>query len=535
MLMKRSPVLFQYLALFLAMAAPAALPAGSLGTTHVDKETGFSIRVPKDWKFVASPDSERYIVGKFIGERELWSRTSGRARYAHTPEMRIIVFSPENSGIREEKSSGTLLGKEITVVARQNPYRDFKEYTKRNKKGFYFGEEKKDRIRGIDCTWIEVVMEQRTPPSRQLACIFHLDDMDVAVSFEIMDEWYSKYERLFCSSCRSFKKVKRTVKKTDSGSSIDEKPKSRKEFVKSVASKLPKGWVVKETKNYLVISHTGKRFTQKIAAFAETVHKAIEKDYSGMAFWSVQDSEGNGTGVTMPIIRICADYAERNAYVDNSRGHSVFNADASEIVIHDGMKEGRSIEYTMQRLARGLHARFVAERFGLAIPHPWYNAGKQYYYYVSYSGGGSRGKYKKDPWDVEFLRDAVRGGDCRSFRTLICHESTGLSYEESIKLGTLFCFLQTRKGMKKPWKGVTGSYLENIEDAYIEFSARAGENVENYSEDGSSGKQKKDKGKKKGLTVSIEEIRKEAVERTFASWTDEDWKRLEAAWQDWAL
>lgn len=539
MCVKRKTVVVSVVFAVLCALVPAGLAAGSLGKTHLDKEVGFSIRVPRDWEFVASPDSERYIVAKFVCERELWSRTAGKFRHAHTPEMRIIAFTPENRQIVENnQEQKKVLGRTVTVIASQNPYRDFREYTKRNQSGFYFGDEKKGKVRGIDCTWLEVVMEQKRPPMRQLVCIYHLEDMDIAVTFEIMDEWFSKYERLFRSSLKTFKKVKRTVSKESSARSLDEKPKSRNAFVRSVTSKLPKGWIWKETKNFLVISHTKKKFTDTMAAYAESIHKVMARDYRGRMI-----TAGNGPGaandddVTLPIIRICADLAERNAYVDNSGGNSLFNSDTGEIVIFNGLKEGLSTERIMQKLASGIHELFLVEKFGWMTPHPWYTAGMGYYY-SCFKGTGSRCKYSKQTRDIEELRKAVRGGDCRDFEAMIFEETMHLTYKERIKLGTLFCFLKSREGSGKMWKGLAGIYLDNFQDVYREISGNSNRNIESYSNSKttSSGRDEKSGSDvKDSIVVDFKEVRKEARARTFSGWTDKDWEKLETAWKKWVL
>lgn len=516
-------------------SAPAAYGAGSLGKTHTNKEIGFSIRYPRDWKQVGSPESERYIVGKFISNKRLYNRKSGESsgRYSHLPEMRIIAFTPENKEIQETEVEGrTILGEEVPYTVTDNPYRDFKEYIKRNMSGFYFGDEKESKVKGVPCTYLDVMMEQARVPLRQMACIYHLGDVDVAVYIGIMEEWVPDNQSLFKSVFKSFKRVKREAK---AASGPAAKPLTRKDFVKSKTENLESGWIWKETKSHLVISHADKKYTDKIGKFADAIRAMIAKHFK-------VSKKGKGKSpVTLPIVRICGSRDEFNSYLRNSGGYRFFNDETREVVVYDGVKQGYPVEWTFSRLGAGICQQFVNDQFDLALPADWYLNGMSYYYRC-FKGKGSGVKYARDTWDTEFLRRYVKNGECSSLKEMLSPDYKGIrSYADYLKSGYLFCFLKSREGNRKPWKGVTEMYLQHFKDAYWEITEQTKFDIEDpdsFDEEAEEGEDGDDK-KTRVKTIRFDEIRKEvrkrAYDETFSGWKESDWKKLEKAWEDWAI
>ena len=111
-------VLFGFLIAASLFCSASFLQAQTLGKTHTNKELGFSIRVPKDWAFVAANEKEKYIVATFTGNRLLKTKKFKEwADYGtHRPRMRIIAFTPENVEMGEdEESEEELFGRKVKV------------------------------------------------------------------------------------------------------------------------------------------------------------------------------------------------------------------------------------------------------------------------------------------------------------------------------------------------------------------------------------------------------------------------------------
>jgi hypothetical protein len=523
------------LAVFFCFSAPALHAVEPLGKTHVDKKVGYSIRLPKDWEFVASPDAERYIIGKFIAKRAIRTK-GGEYIQSHRPEMRIIAFTPDNKEIesskREEKGLG---GVTISYLTEKNPYRDFKEYVKRNTRGFYFGEETESKVKEVPCTFIEVIMEQNRPPLRRLACTYHLGDLDVAVYFEVLEQWYPKYEKLFKSSLKSFKKIKREmiVKDVTGGTGGGEKM-TRKQFIASKTENLPDGWSWMESKRHLVIYHTDKKFAGKLAAFADAMRNTIEKQFKiGKARPGGKKSK---EASALPMIRICGSVGEFNSYCDNSGGFNSYNAETQEVVSFDGTRDGWSLDEVGSRVSRGIYWQYLAEIFPYA-GRDWYATGMGYYY-SCFKKKGSGCKFVKDTSSVvSYMRDAVKRGEVQDLKALIAPGGKGIrSTADYYKAGMFVCFLNTPAGRKKPWKGVGDRYVENMKMIYDELSGKLEDDIEGISDE-ESREDAEERGKK--IILDYTDFRKTLKERTFeetfGDWKETDWSRLEKAWADWAV
>lgn len=531
------------LALFVLLMAASlfcsatSLRAQSLGKTHTNKELGFSIRFPKDWDFVASAEGERYIVATFTGDRLLKTKKFKEwADYgSHRPRMRIIAFTPENVEMgEEEEGEEEFFGKKVKFTYLQdNPYKDYREYVKRTISGFYFGEEEASKVKGVERTHLDVFWQEARPPLRRVACIYHLEDMDIAVYFDVMEEWYEKYEAFFKKVFKSFKTVEREFVAVDLTRSDRSKPLTREEYISRKTANLPDEWFHQVSKRHLILSHAPEKYTDKIAKFADAMRTKVEKDFAKKL--DKKKLEESKKDPRLPIIRICASPGEYNAFITTGGGRNFFNEETQEVVVYDGTRQGYDIEWTFSSLGGAIWQQFIYGQFEYLTPESWYLLGMGFYYQC-FKLKGSSCKFVKDTWASDHLRQAEKNGECKSLRSLLSTESKGMtSYSDVVKVGFLACFLNSREGNKKPWKGVLDRYFEHYKDAYSEFEdAMAAElHGEEEFEDEEEAKEAGRKFTEDAFDL-IKDLRKEAHEATFEGWDDKDWQKLEKALLDWA-
>jgi hypothetical protein len=530
---------------FLAAPLAETLAQGSLGKTHSDATLGFSIKTPKDWSFAASQEDERYIVGTFMADRDLMTKKAKdwREMTGHRPRMRIIAFTPENVKEAAESERETeAFGTTITYVTKRNPYKDFKEFTKRTTTGFDFGDEKDSTISKVPCTMMDIIMEQARPPLRRVACIYHLDDVDVAVYFEIMEEWYPKYKSLFSKAFRTFKIIDRKAVDPEASKKSRLKPMSKADFVKSKTARLPEGWYHKVTKGHLVISHADEKYTSKVSGFADAIRKVIEKEFKTVGSKKDKSKQDD---FRMPVLRVCKDRGEYMGFVSGT-GNRSFNPQSKEVVVYDGTKEGLDIEFDYSIIGRGILTQFLNENFGLAWPDSWYLDGLRFHY-GCFKAKGKGCTYTDNAWIteryVEWLREAERKGEVKNLKKLMECNSRGIqSNEEWAKVGTLVSFLKSKQGNRKPYKGLMATYLTNFKAAYEELGGKKKDKLKDMAKKASEDEEDDEdaeeerRGKLKSTLENFpKEVRKRAFEATFGSWGDKDWDRLEKAWKDWAF
>jgi len=507
------------------LAATPAFCGEKLGKTHKDKNLGFSIRVPKNWEFVASTDSERYLTATFTTDKPLRTKKakSWQELAQHYPLMRIIAFTPQNASIEEsDAGEAKVFGKTVQYIKVQNPFRDFREYLKGTIKGYYLGEERKGKVKGVPCTFIDVYYHEHRPPLRRTACVYHLGDVDIVVFLEVMEEWYPRYESFCKKLFGSFKREKRETASAEllAGSSVS----TREDFIKLKTENLPDGWSHEVTKRHLVISKANKKFTAKVVRFADAIRDRIEKDFLNKG--SMHQLKRDRNKVELPVIRILDGCDAFKAVIDTSRGYHSYDSKTGDVVIFDGTRQGWTLDRLLSIMARGILIQFVAKEFDQVRPDEWYVSGMAFYY-KNFKLRGSTCKFTMDPSYSVKLRDAVRNQSCSTFKTLMRPEGAGVSSTENYwKVGTLVCFLKSKKGNRKPWKNLLDHYLENFVGAYN--SLNSAEEYDFYLES-------RDGGSTKGMLKEFKkQVKQRAFESTFGDWTDSDWEKLEKAWEDWA-
>ena len=274
------------------------------GSLHKDQELGFQINSPKDWKKIPIAQGEQWIVAKYVSNRQYDAKKDVKGMIArHTPEMKVILF-PASIVKNREGSTPSEVKEGDGVVKLKNPYKDFKDYLKDNSYGGYFiAKEEETKINGIPATCLELKFEKGLlAPLHGIAWVFHHEEADWAVQFEVLEDHWGKLAPDFQSSLKSFKIIPRIGSLTagrDSAKvdvdlnifmrtwkkvSPEERAKKRAEFydreMKTVLDRLPEDWKQKKSKNCFAVSHSDDNFTQRLLDQAEGIRVWLEQNFS---------------------------------------------------------------------------------------------------------------------------------------------------------------------------------------------------------------------------------------------------------------
>ena len=255
----------------LGPSSPRPVSAG----VYSDEELGFSMRVPEGWKQIPIAGEEKYIVAKYLCDREYSDKKEG---YGHTPDLKVIVLPKGlKKGANVEKDGDT------TRITFTNPYKDYADYVKSDNTGggHFISKEEKIAVNGVDTTWYEVTYEKLTVARRAIAFSYHADDCDYVAQYEVLEQWWEKLSPRLIASLKSFKIFPRkgSVKRETTGGdgtgvtvidgekklTDEEKAKKRQETferrVRLASERLPDGWKIKRSKNFVAITHVDARFT----------------------------------------------------------------------------------------------------------------------------------------------------------------------------------------------------------------------------------------------------------------------------------
>lgn len=531
----------------LAVAFTLSVGIAASAQTHTDERWGFKIRVPKDFRKIPAKPTERWIIGRYQSEKNYFTKDG----WEFKPMMNLIIFPhSRKKGKRVEVEQS---GDEITINWKQK-YKDYKDYLKRNfgGGGYYFSLEEEGKEGGVDVTKYEIKVEKLANTKQRIVTwVYHLHDADLAVQVNLLEHRYKKMKNLAYRSLNSFKTVKRTKQPDHEAESVSgsakatigkepkkltplERMRKRKEaaqaIIKKATDSLPKGWKVKKSKNYTVLTHVDARYTKKIINQAEAIRSWLDKNLGDIGEEYVPEA----------IIRICEDSDEENAY----RSGSGFSFSTREILVSKKSFDRRyELEWMSQRL---LDQFFADKNADLRNYLPgWVDNGLE-----GYIGSGiAKGKrlvFKPDEWEKSQLRKAEKEGHIVPCRDMI--KMTGAEYRNLLnksqwasryQAASLVRYLYSPKCRRaKHTKHIVLEYLRNLNDIVVELRKKEEEEDKKKGRGAAKTEEEEEKRRKERAEKAKKLARyvvDEAFKRTFGEWTPANWKSLERGWAKAAL
>lgn len=520
--------------LWLALGGLAPAQAAP-GTYHQDDRMGFKIRHPKGWSHVGMRAEEKWIVAKFISDRtHTYLDEVDKSTWSHRPDMTVIAFIDEvvkKSGIEKTETDDGEFFLEIN-----NPFKNYKDYLKRTfyGGGWFVSEEEEGEIKGIPVTKLEIKVEKLTSsgPKRIVTWIFHADDVDLAVQFQVLENSYKKLRGDIYGCLKSFRFVPRTKgsltpvttggpkKRVDEDALTPaERTKHRQETERQIHEKtiksLPDDWKVKEMGRFLVLLHGDEKFAKKVVAQAEATWKWLDKNFGFV---------GTGEYVRRPIVRICKNEAEERALLGGtSWGNSL------EIVTHKDTGSGAmswEFEYVNQRMLNIWFNHHARDTYS-AMPH-WLDNGL-WQVIGTARLKGSRFVFKVDSWEREGLRESVRKGDLTPPRDLVMlGRSEFRENPHRTKQSAAFIrFLLESKSKKT--RVILKDYLMNLQDVVTEATqaAKDAEPTEYEAAETEEEEEERFRKRREAWKEKEREFLTTVFERTFGDWSDKDWRKLQ--------
>jgi len=531
------------------------------GDYHKDERWGFRVRTPKGWDHAAMSASESWIASKHISRRELSAKK--KVGWIERPEMWVVAFPHERAddrGAKVEEKDG------VPKVTIQNPYRDYKDFLKREPwfvgGGYYFSKEETGEVDGMRVTMYEVKVEKMVDsPFRMVAWVYHSNDVDFAVQFRILEDWYDDYARTFETCLRSFRRIERTAAmpggettgekitevEDESKLTPEERMRRRKDRVEATLAKeiaaLPKDWISLRSEHYIALSHADEKFTKETLDFAESVRGYLDETFP------------LGDDYVPPgIIRIFATQAEESAFFKGT-GFGLFEG-AEQIALSKRTGEEKSWEYEyLGRRVTDQWLEFKNRLLSDNMPY-WIREGLKRH--MSFARPkGKRIEFKPDAYDREDLRKVVKEGKAIPLKDLFSGDDEQFTqHAHLLQAGSVVSWL-LGEGNRGKVKNAVFRYLQALmqaceeeEKAYEEkrkaaIEGMAKRTVEGAGEEGERTEEEEDRREEeieKELEKGFNEmrdawkakgkaIREKAFECAFPDLKDSDWAKLDAAWQ----
>lgn len=521
---------------------------------HKDTRFGFQVKGPKEWTPIPLKADEQWLLAKWLSDKTyFWTEPGGGWTYDHKPEAMVIGFvhkvtEKEDVEVETEEDED---GDEVIKIRFNNPYKNYEDYLDRTYTGggFYISDRKEAKHKGLEVTKLEIKVEKlaRSGPKRIITWVYHLEDADVAVQFEVLEDHYKKVRSLINSTLKSFKPIPRedvlpthqdasdwiTVSMMDKGSPADRR-KTRMESVARtkdrILASLPEDWTHKKYGRVHVVSHVDDRYNKWIASQAEAILDYLDEEFHFI---------GPDEYVRDPIVRICKDDVEERSFASGrSAGGSGGYYSGNEIVTHksDSGKLDWEIDYLNMRVA-DLWFRDRDRDLYWALPS-WLETGLDgYIENLRVKGRGV--EHRVDDWDRDELRNTVREGQATSPRDLIRMTDTDFrenaTWNHVRESAALVEYLMHGPGSKdKRTKGLLQNFIRDLK-AVVDEIEKEEEGTSTPSEAPKTEEEEEEMYKKRAERWKAKEklIMERTMERTFGGWTDKDWDAFEKKYFDY--
>ncbi|MFQ5748518.1 MAG: hypothetical protein ACE5H3_03555 [Planctomycetota bacterium] len=527
--------LFAGLLAFLASAPPVR------AQYHQDNRLGYKIRYPKGWKEIPIQTNEGWVVAHFLSKKSFFytDKTMGYTS-EHKPEMKVIAFV-EAANQRTKIESDDK--KKTVTVTFANPFKTYKEYLKGTYQGggYYVSGEKEAKVGDLEVTQLEIKIERnsRSGPMRIETWVYHMDGVDLAVQFEVLENAWPKVKREILADLKSLKTVARTEggmasATTKLGNEIilstedltpAKRAKRRKQLERSAHEKagqgLPADWKVKEMGGFLILNHSDDKQAKRVVQQAKALFNWMDKTFPYV---------GKGEYVRAPIIRICKNWDEEKAF----RTGTTWGGPGIEVTTHKSSAGANSYENTW--LNQRLSAIWFQDRDSdlfLALPG-WLSFGFRQVVGAAIPKG-SKLDFRPSMPEKNRIRESIRAGNPATPQEILHYGWANLNDDQQklAESAALTRFLMTGAGSRnRKTKGLLEAYLKNLKEVVERIRE------ERMKEDGEEDEKPKTeaeeeeyfKNQRNAWKEKEKRVIDETFEKTFGDWTEKDWATLRKAY-----
>jgi hypothetical protein len=504
---------------------------------YKDTQYGFKITPPKDWPRETRDSGSSWILAKFISKKTDHYTTKEGWTLRFKPEMTVVAFphdSRREVKVNEEEDGES--EKEI-VISLHNPFRDYKDFLKRTYHGggYYFDKEEETEVKGIPVTCYEAKVEKLTysGPRRIIAWVYGLEDLDIAVQFEVLEESYAKFRGNILRSLKSFRAIERSgepIKKSGveiisrvnwdalpPGERAEQRMKRETEAHEKALADLPKGWRHSKVGRILVLDNYNPGKAKKIAQQCNAIMKWLDKNL---------DFVGPDEYVRAPILKV---FKAEDHYSTTLRMGGFHDS----IVIEYEHNPDWFRELNFEQVNRRVMELWFYDRdqaLYWAMPR-WLKIGLTDLI-SNARAKGARLEFEKDWWDKSRLKQALDKGQLSTPKELMLmgREKFYSGRWKRDEASCLVRYLLVGPGSKnKKTKDLIWQYMEHLARVTAEIKEEEKildkDKPTTEEEEEEHFKRNQNKWEKREKRVLDETFK-----RTFSGWDEKDWKAVTAAY-----
>ncbi|MEZ5963449.1 MAG: hypothetical protein R3F56_06345 [Planctomycetota bacterium] len=515
---------------------------------HEDPRIGIKIKVPDKWTMVPIDIDEKWIVAKYLCNRDYVAKT---AYVGLKPEMRIIHFTPEKAEVKERVETHG----DTTYSTTSKTFRNYKEWFKEDIKGsagFHIDSEKEDKLGDVAVTKISILTDQGANGAMRYLCWIYArpDGSTVAVDFVQLEDYFKNVEDDFEKSLRSMRFFEPTVNASSAGDDELENPMWTRDRSKwrampkterwkirqsmdvkrrnKVLANIPDGWTTQESrsKRFTALTHADKKYTSLVLDTADATWDWLDKRFGDLS----------DEYVMVGTIRICKDADEASAYTRKSATGDSYSDDDREIVDYKDRDAGSS-GGGQRSLMRGLLQAYLYDKDWYAGAYaPDWALVSMSYYLASGEVSGRKLVFKSDNTERMYIREAERAGALRTFSEIISTPSEDWPKERDayrgyvFQVATIVRFLESREASRL-------KCLDKFIPRYTQAVIKAGEQ---WAKDHPGQSQAKSEEEEEARAKDRSKQRREraqfilnTVNKEVANFSQKEWQQIEATWKKW--
>ena len=522
------------LAAAFCVISTAARPADA--AQYKDEKRGFQFNAPGKWKQLPLAADEKFVVASFASDREFeWSDDKKAIYSRHRPQIDVVILpkseTEKKSGVTAERGEdGTIA---ISVKGRE--YKDFKDYLEQTSKqygGCYISDEHESKVGELKVMVYEVTIDKLADaPRKRWGWAFYTEEGIYGITGDALIKYEEKVRPEIEAAFRSFRVIPHSqaigtattgddpdIVISGSGKKLtpEERAKKREDgfnaYLNRAKETLPDGWKIKESKNYIAITHCDDKFTKETLDHAEALRAWMDETLACL-----------GTAVPgRAIIRCCAT---KDEYMSMWKTGGYKGLRYELYTYKDVESSGVERLFALNGGLFRIWMECKNEELRGRLP-VWINVGLR----NAVTNAVSKGKkieLKNSAWENERLATTRRAGKLISARDFLTKSTEELVKLEEVSLqAQCFAIYLVQGGAQKnpKYKSRLTDYLTNFvtmahEEADKERAAKP-DMAEPTSEEEENAQYAARENKWKEEERHVLDA---LLEKTFTGWADKDW------------
>jgi hypothetical protein len=512
---------------------------------YKDARLGFTIATPRGWTTMPMNVDEHWKVAKYISDKGFfWTEKNGGWTYEHKANMEIIAFvaeaTKEKVKVEKKQDKDGIIDWRVFI---ENPFKDYKDFLQRRyTAGWFISKEEESKVNDVAVTCYEIKVEKNVMdgPKHMITWVYHVPDVDIAVQFEVLENSVEKIRGELGTCLRSFKTTARSggalyepsTGKVELWSDLDKlTPDERKAHRQGMeqraqekaAKSVPDGWVAKKIGRFMVLNHADEKYAKSVVEQAEAVWAWLDATFPFI---------GKDEYVRAPVIRIYKNWEEEKAFVRGGDWAGLNDLEITAAQDHMG-KGGFEMEWVNRRVK---DIWFHDKDWDLFAAMPgWLNHGLEGFVGNIRVKSG-KADFTTDYYNRETVHDSVRQGKLTPLKQLfmLTQRDMNTDWTKQSESAALVAYFVTGKAARdKKTKDLLAEYMRNLSVAVKDLKAKQ-ELTKGMTEKKPQTEEEEDalfKKRQQGYKASEQNLLESSYSRTFAGWTDADWKRFEEAFQ----